>query len=77
MRKGIFTPDPATYYEARSNPTEFCEQHHADGIYWVVGCSVHDDILPPNGQCAWCEYEKATGRYYNTIPMESKRGYVK
>lgn len=72
--KGVPGPHPADYYNFNSHPRQCCYAE-AHCIQQVASCSVHDGVLDQFNRCAWCEYEKASGKYYNSIPLVSKIGY--
>ena len=69
--KGINGPHPADHRCCNSHPRSTCSAlgHYISG---VVGCSIHNGVLDQFGRCWWCELEKSTGVWHNSIALQDK-----
>jgi hypothetical protein len=72
---GILYPNPASHTYFNNHPSNQCYVNHPQHISTVFGCSIHNGVRDLTGDCAWCSSEKATGQFYNSIPLHHKIGY--
>jgi len=72
--KGIQVPHPEDHQNMNSCPRTKCLQG-GHIIRQVVGCGVHKGQRDAFQRCWWCELEKTTYTWHNSIPQQQKTGY--